>query len=105
MLRKRRRPAVVLAVLSAALIALLAIPAFASAVQTYKVDDNGDAATKALCEAAITNECTLRGALEAAEADPGFDLIEFTLPVFDGQVGESEIAVGARRCRRSPSRC
>jgi copper-binding protein NosD len=93
--RKRRRSATVLAVLTAALIALLAIPAFASALATYKVENNGDGSTKALCEAHITNECTLRGALEAAEADPGFDIIEFAIAVFNGQVGEDEIAVGA----------
>lgn len=88
------RRAVAPAALVAALL-LLAFPSFAAAIQTYKVDNNGDGSTKALCEAHITNECTLRGALEAAEADPGFDLIEFSQPQFDGQVGESEITVGS----------
>lgn len=88
------RRAVAPAAFVAALI-LLAFPAFAAAVQTYKVDNNGDAGTKMLCEAQITNECTLRGALEAAEADPGADLIEFATVVFHGEVGESEIAVGS----------
>jgi hypothetical protein len=93
--RKRRRSFTALAVLTSALVALLALPAFAAAIQTYEVENNGDAGTKALCEAHITNECTLRGALEAAEADPGFDLIEFALADFHGKVGESEIVVGS----------
>jgi hypothetical protein len=93
--RKRRCSVTALAVLASALVALLALPAFAAAIQTYKVENNGDAGTKALCEAHITNECTLRGALEAAEADPGFDLIEFASADFHGEVGGSEIVVGS----------
>jgi hypothetical protein len=94
-IRRRRRSFTALAVLTAALVALLALPAFAAAIQIYEVENNGDAGTKALCEAHITNECTLRGALEAAEADPGFDLIKFASADFHGEVGKSEIAVGS----------
>ena len=94
MVGKRRRSVTVFAALGAALLALLAVPAFAAAL-TYEVDNNGDGSTKALCVAHITNECTLRGALEAAEADPGLDIIEFSNAVFDGQVSEGEIGVGS----------
>lgn len=94
MVRKRRRSVTVLAALSAALIALLAVPAFAAAVG-FEVNGTGDGATQAECETVSTaDECTLRGAVEAANASPGFSLIEFPSTVFSGRVGTDEIALG-----------
>src|SRR5882757_7943022 len=72
----------------------LALPSFASAIEFLHVTGTGDGETRVACETAA-GECTLRGALEAVEADPGFDLIDFPVSVFNGQVGTDEIGPGA----------
>ncbi|HEU4738900.1 MAG TPA: right-handed parallel beta-helix repeat-containing protein [Solirubrobacterales bacterium] len=80
----RRRVALTLL---AALFAL-AFPAVASAV-VYEVNTNVDEAKKAECEAHIAG-CTLRGAIEAANATAGVpDEIKFAENPFNGQVGDT----------------
>jgi CSLREA domain-containing protein len=91
--RQRRRPVAVLAVLTAALLALLAIPAFASA-QNFVVNSTGDGAkvpAGAVCETATASECTLRAAIEAADFNSDHDVITFSSNVFKGALGEGEI--------------
>ncbi|MBS1883220.1 MAG: right-handed parallel beta-helix repeat-containing protein [Actinobacteria bacterium] len=95
MLRKCRRTVIALAALACALIALC-LPAFASAAgsQTFTVNGIGDTATKANCEAG-TGECTLRGAIEAANATTDQDTIHFASNPFDGESGLSTIVLGS----------
>jgi hypothetical protein len=92
--RRHRSTVAGLALLAAALI-LLAVPAFAAAVG-FEVNGVGDGANKTECETpSAGDECTLRGAIEAANASTGFSLIEFPSAPFDGQVGIDEIGPGA----------
>ncbi|HEX6205080.1 MAG TPA: right-handed parallel beta-helix repeat-containing protein [Solirubrobacterales bacterium] len=66
----------------------LAFPAVASAV-VYEVNTTADEAKKAECEAHIAG-CTLRGAIEAANATGGIaDEIKFAENPFNGQVGDT----------------
>ena len=95
MLRQGRRTAVALAVLGAALIALC-LPALAAAAsQTFTVNVTGDTATQANCESASTaDECTLRGAIEAANSTTETDTIHFLGTEFDGATPGSTITLG-----------
>jgi hypothetical protein len=84
-----------LAGLFCALIALVALPAFAAA-QTFTVDgtgDGGDPMPAATC-ATAGGECTLRAAIEAANFEPASDLIRFSTTVFHGETGTDEILPG-----------
>lgn len=92
--REVRVAVAVIAALACALFGL-ALPSFAAAFQTYDVDNTGDGSTKALCEAHITNECTLRGAIEAANATTNRDVIHFAPSPFDGEGGLSTIVLGS----------
>jgi CSLREA domain-containing protein len=85
-----------LAAFICALIALAALPAFALAQTTFTVDSTGDAGDPvpaATC-ATAEGECTLRAAIEAANVDPGSDLIQFSIAVFEGELGFDEILPG-----------
>lgn len=91
----RRRSAIGVAALLAAALILLAVPAFAAAVG-FEVNGNTDGENRAECESPSgADECTLRGAIEAANASPGFSLIEFPAALFTGRVGIDEIGPGA----------
>jgi CSLREA domain-containing protein len=85
----RRLPLVALA---CALVAL-ALPALASA-HTFTVNSVADTGGAAGCEAVPETECTLRGAIQAADADPtaatDHNLITFDSS-FDGTAGDDEI--------------
>ncbi len=61
-----------------AIVAALLVPSLASAAE-YKVNGTGDSGTKAACESAV-GECTLRGAVEAADAGASLDEITFGEP-------------------------
>jgi CSLREA domain-containing protein len=90
--RIRRRTFTVIAALACALIAL-SLPALAAAAsRTFTVNGTGDTATQANCEAA-TGECTLRGAIEAANSTTETDTIHFGTE-FDGESGLSTIVIG-----------
>jgi hypothetical protein len=94
--RKRRAAVIVVAVLASALIAL-SLPALAAAAsQTFTVNGIGDTATRANCESISTaDECTLRGAIEAANATADRDTIHFEASPFDGESGLATIVLGA----------
>jgi CSLREA domain-containing protein len=92
--RERRTALTVVAALACALTALW-LPALAAAAsQTFTVNGTGDTATKSNCEAG-TGECTLRGAIEAANATTEADTIHFEGSPFDGESGLSTIVLGA----------
>lgn len=82
--------------LAAALIALV-LPAFAAA-ELFTVDTNNDEAKSAAgaeCETAF-GQCSLRAAVEAADAGSSFDVIDLPSPPFDGALGaNSEIQLGS----------
>jgi hypothetical protein len=61
-----------------AIVAALLVPSLASAAE-YEVNGVGDNGTKTACEMAV-GECTLRGAVEAADAGAGLDEITFGEP-------------------------
>jgi CSLREA domain-containing protein len=86
--RRIRALAVALSVVACA----LAVPAVASA-EEFVVDstaDEADSAPGVGCLVAI-EECTLRAAIEAANASEGeFDVIGFDEAVFDGQPAPSK---------------
>jgi hypothetical protein len=65
----------VVTALVCALIALAALPALAAAAPIV-VDNSGDEAGAANCEPSLGG-CTLRAAIEAANANPSFAIIEF----------------------------
>jgi len=78
-----------------ALVVLL-VPASAAADQTFTVNSVGDGtkvAAGAVCETATPGECTVRAAIEAANADAETDVIAFG-PLFDGGSG-SAITLGS----------
>jgi hypothetical protein len=82
-----RRPVhLVLALTAGLLLALLVAPAFASAAgQIFVVNSKEDTTTQEGCETSVTtDECSLRGAIEAANATPELDKIDFDKTVFDG---------------------
>jgi CSLREA domain-containing protein len=86
------------AALAAALIALAAVPALASAT-AFTVNSTGDeakAASGAVCETSTTGECTLRAAIEAVDADTASaaDTVDFD-DTFIGQAPASTIALGS----------
>ncbi|MBS1864149.1 MAG: hypothetical protein JSS68_20850 [Actinobacteria bacterium] len=89
MIRRHRATVAALAALSCTLVALLA-PALASAShKVFQVNSVGDlpkTAIGATCETATPGECTLRAAIEAADADTNTepDLITFVRPEFVG---------------------
>jgi CSLREA domain-containing protein len=94
--RKGRTATGVVTALACALVAFAALPAFASAA-TFTVDSTGDApktATGAVCETE-TGECTLRAAIEAANATNLPDEILFDPGVFDGAAPASTITLGS----------
>lgn len=66
---------------------LLALPAAASA-ETFAVNTTADEAKKAECEAAAAG-CTLRGAIEAANASEADDAIFFSLTPFNGNSADT----------------
>jgi CSLREA domain-containing protein len=88
------RAAAIVAALVCGLIGLVAVPALASAAPIV-VNSTGDAPKKpaagAVCETATPGECTLRAAIQAANAEATFSAIEFSSTVFEGQVGADEI--------------
>lgn len=87
---RRGRAHLVIAALLAALALHAAVPSFASAL--IVVDSAGDQAGASRCEAPLVpGECTLRAAIEAANASPGFDSVEFSGTVFQGRAGTDEI--------------
>ena len=96
MLRKRRAAATVIAFVCA--FAALYLPAIATAAsQTFTVNGTGDSATEANCESASTaDECTLRGAIEAADATSEADTIHFDPFEFDGATPGSTITLGEK---------
>lgn len=79
----RRRVALTLL----AALSVLAFPAAASAV-TFAVNTTADEAKKAECEAEAAG-CTLRGAIEAANASVASDAIFFTLTPFNGNSADT----------------
>jgi hypothetical protein len=87
--RKLRSTFLVLAV---ALVALAAVPAFASAT-VFVVNGTEDTQTKAACEPPATGECTLRGAIEAADEDATPDVIEFEAGKFQGVGGNGTVTL------------
>ena len=88
--RANRAAVGALAALVCALIAL-AVPALASAA-TFTVDGTGDVQSGDGCVNPVDGECTLPGAIEAANADSTRDVIDFS-SAFDGEVGVDEIAM------------
>jgi hypothetical protein len=83
-----------LAALVAALF-VLAVPASAWAVG-FEVNGTGDGANQAECETGSTaDECTLRGAIEAANVGPDFSVVEFPSSVFHGQAETDKIELGS----------
>jgi hypothetical protein len=78
-----------LTALVCALIAL-AVPALASAAQHFVVDGTADVQSGNGCEVPAAGECTLPGAIEAANADSSRDVITFSSD-FDGEVAADEI--------------
>ncbi len=76
-----RRRFVVLGCLVAVLVsgALLAAGSAQAASMTYTVDSTADSNLTA-CDAATAGDCTLRGAINAANANPGADTIDFSIP-------------------------
>jgi hypothetical protein len=86
----RRGRAAAIALLLGALLAL-AVPAWAAAA-VFTVTGTGDTGTRTACETKV-GECTLRGALEAANTAASEDEISFG-PSFGGGAG-STIAVGS----------
>jgi hypothetical protein len=87
----RRGRAVAIALLLGALLAL-AVPALAAADQ-FEVTGTGDTGTRTACETKV-GECTLRGALDAANAVASEDEITFGSN-FDGGAG-STIVLGSQ---------
>jgi hypothetical protein len=93
----RNRPAVtVLAALCCALIALVAVPAFAAA-EVIEIDSAADeelapAATE--CETQA-GDCTLRAAIEIANANGQYDVVKFENPPFNGEVGDDEVLLNS----------
>jgi hypothetical protein len=95
-LRKRRAAVTVVAILASALIALCAPALAAAASQTFTVNGIGDTAARANCESVSTaDECTLRGAIEAANATTDRDMIHVEASPFDGESGLATIVLGA----------
>jgi hypothetical protein len=92
MLARNRALATLVAAICAAL-AILAVPAFAAA-SDYIVNSTGDSPETAGCESSPEGECTLRGAIEASNANPvsnlGQNLIDFGSE-FEGVAGNDEI--------------
>jgi hypothetical protein len=86
---RRRRFA--LALFLTALIVLV-VPALAAAAE-FEVNGTGDTGTPSACETKV-GECTMRGALAAANAGSGEDEITFASS-FDGGVG-STITLGSQ---------
>jgi hypothetical protein len=80
-----------------ALIAL-ALPALASAAQTFEVDSNGDeakTAAGAVCDTGATagENCSLRAAIEAADEDATPDVIDFEPAKFQGVGGNGTVTL------------
>lgn len=95
MFRERRTTVTVLAAFACALIALLAVPALAAAAE-YEVNVLGDGSATTGCETpGPSTECTLRGAIAAANANAGKDVIKFDPNVFDGEAPEATITIGS----------
>jgi hypothetical protein len=97
LVRRGRAATGLLAALACALIALGALPGLAAA-ETFDVNTAGDepnTGVGAVCDtgAPATEDCSLRAAIEAADADPGtaVDEIHFEPSVFEGRVGVDEI--------------
>jgi hypothetical protein len=87
----RRRDRLVLTLLAAGIISLFAAGSASAAV--FTVNSTGDGASQALCEAGSAG-CTLRGAIDAANAtDAGADVIAFS-PSFNGEIGDT-IEIGS----------
>jgi hypothetical protein len=83
------------AALVCALIALAALPALASAAE-FAVDSTGDGNETSGCESpGLGTECTLRGAILAADLNSGPDVISFDSGVFGGAAPASTIAIGS----------
>jgi CSLREA domain-containing protein len=86
---RKNRTAAIMATLVAALIALAAVPAFASAAAEIEVDslaDSPQTTPGAICDTGAPEgeNCTLRAAIEAANFSSDPSVIEFPLPPFEG---------------------
>ncbi len=93
--RKNRTAVAALATLVAALLALAVVPAFASAAN-YIVDSNADSVngspgTNCDPAAPASEECTLRAAIELADAKAEPATIDLSHATFDGTGSSSEI--------------
>ena len=88
--REPRRLPFALALALGVLVALV-VPALASAAD-FEVNGTGDETTTTACEMGM-GECTLRGAVAAANVEANLDEITFA-PTFDGDSG-STIALGS----------
>jgi hypothetical protein len=89
---RRRNATVALAALGCTLVALTALPTLAAAA-VFNVDSNAEepkSAAGAVCETAA-GKCTLRAAVEAANFEASFDVIDLKSPPFSGTVGASEV--------------
>jgi CSLREA domain-containing protein len=78
----RRRAVQLLTVVTVALV-MLASPAWATTFTVNSTADTGDATPDGTCQTATTGECTLRAAIEEANAnnnDPTVDVINFAIP-------------------------
>jgi Right handed beta helix region len=91
-----------LAALACAVIALAALPGFAAAAEysTFKVNSLLDTVEQTACETPTeTDECTLRGAIDAANATANvgtsIDRITFSEDVFGGAAPASRISIGS----------
>jgi CSLREA domain-containing protein len=88
---RNRRCSIIVLALASVLSALLVVPSLAAAA-TYIVNSTHDQATKVNCETPA-NECTLRGAIEAANSDSTFGQIDFSGAIFKGMGGSLETIV------------
>ena len=93
--RKGRIARSALSALACALIALAAIPALAAAApKEFTVNDTNVGPGNAGCETpGSLEECTLRGAIELANVNPGRDVIKFDRGVFGGAAPSATITL------------
>jgi Periplasmic copper-binding protein (NosD) len=89
--RRGARASVLIAVLACALIAFAAIPALAAA-ETYEVNSTANTGLSSKCVGHVAGECTLRGAILAANLSSTPDVITFEKPLFGGLPGAAELA-------------
>lgn len=78
-IRRRVVPWLAVAGLAAASFVIVTVVAPARATTSYVVDTVVDNGTLTACTAAA-DDCSLRGAVAAANANPGADIINFNIP-------------------------